>query len=371
MAPAQQRKSIPQSPEDEMPTCLDDGLTPAQKLLTMTLGIVQTQLLNIAAQLNLADRLKDGPKPAMELAEATGMDPATFGRLLASLVYIGVLAETTPGWFSCTPMGALLQADALHSMRDVALTYGGEWFTNPWPRFIESVRSGTGVFEPTFGMKAYAYFDKNPDARAMFQGAMSSLSDQESIFVRDSYDFSSYRVVVDVGGGHGQLLGILLRSFPLLRGVLFDVPAVAESARRALQIEPFGEQCDVVGGDYNVSVPAGGDLYILKRILQSRTDAQVDTLLQNIRRAMAPGGRVLVAEPDNSSPYGRLLDMHMLVNFGGRLRTDVEIEALLTQSGFALGRTITTGSSTSLRLVEGISPLEREQSPRSVSEVTA
>lgn len=64
----------------------DDGLTPAQKLLTMTLGIVQTQLLNIAAQLNLADRLKDGPKSAMELAEVTGMDPPTFARLMASLV---------------------------------------------------------------------------------------------------------------------------------------------------------------------------------------------------------------------------------------------------------------------------------------------
>lgn len=331
----------------------DDGLTPAQKLLTMTLGIVQTQLLNIAAQLKLADRLKDGPKLATELAEATCMDPPTFARLLASLVNIGVLAELEPGRFSCTPMGVLLQTDAPDSMRDVALTYGGEWFTNAWPRFIESVRTGTGIFESTFGMKAYAYFDENPDARAVFQRAMSSLSDQESIFVRDSYDFSSCRVVVDVGGGYGQLLRVLLKFLPSLKGVLFDVPAVAEAARRALQSEPFSERCDFVGGDYNLSVPVGGDLYILKRILQSRTDHQVDTLLQNIRRAMTPGGRVLIAEPDNSSRYGRLLDMHMLVNFGGRLRTDTEIEALLTQSGFAVGRTVTTGSSTTLRLVEG------------------
>ena len=354
-----------------MATNSDDGLTPAQKLLTMTLGIVQTQLLNIAAQLNLADRLKDEPKSAFELAQATGMDPPTFARLIASLVYIGVLVEAAPGRFSCTPMGALLQTDASDSMRDVALTYGGEWFTHAWPRFIESVRAGTGVFESTFGMKAYAYFDKNPDARAVFQRAMSSLSDQESIFVRDSYDFSSCRVVVDVGGGYGQLLGILLQFFPSLRGVLFDLPAVAEGARRALQPEALSQRCDFVGGDYNVSVPAGGDLYILKRILQSRTDGQVDTLLQNIRRAMAPGGRVLIAEPDNSSSYGRLLDMHMLVNFGGRLRTEMEIEALLTQSGFAVGRTITTGSSTTLRLVEGLSPVERQERARSASEVTA
>lgn len=337
-----------------MVTDADDDISPAQKLLTMTLGIVQTQLLNVAAQLNLADHLKDGPKSAAELAAATGMDPSTFARLMASLAHIGVFAETAPGRFSCTPMGALLQTDALHSMRDVALTYGGEWFTNPWPRLVESVRTGTGAFESTFGMNAYAYFERNSGARAVFQQAMSSLSNEEGIVVRDSYDFSSCRIVVDVGGGYGQLLAVLLQALPSLKGILFDVPAVIQGVRRASQSEPFSQRCDFVGGDYNVAVPAGGDMYILKRILQSRTDPQVRTLLQNIRSAMAPGGRILVAEPDTSSPYGRLLDMHMLVNFGGRLRTDAELRALLVQNGFTPGRTITTGSSTTLRLLEGI-----------------
>ena len=60
-------------------------MSPAQQLLTMTLGIVQTQLLNVAAQLKLADRLKDGPQSAVELAEATGMAPAALTRLMASL----------------------------------------------------------------------------------------------------------------------------------------------------------------------------------------------------------------------------------------------------------------------------------------------
>lgn len=332
----------------------NDDASPAQKLLTMTLGIVQTQLLNVAAQLNLADRLKDGPKSAAELAKATDMDPPTFARLMASLAHIGLFAETAPGRFSCTPMGALLQTDALHSMRDVALTYGGEWFTNAWPRLIESVRTGASVFESTFGMKAYAYFDKNPGARAVFQGAMTSFSDEEGIVVRDGYDFLPHRIVIDVGGGYGHLLAVLLQASPSLKGVLFDLPAVAQGAQRAMQAEPFIQRCEFVGGDYNESVPAGGDLYILKRILQSRTDPQACTLLQNIRNAMAPGARVLVAEPDTGSPYGRLLDMHMLVNFGGRLRTEAEIKTLLTHNGFTPGRTISTGSSTSLRLLEGV-----------------
>jgi hypothetical protein len=63
--------------------------------------------------------------------------------------------------------------------------------------------------------------------------------------------------------------------------------------------------------------------------------------------------------------------MHMLVNFGGRLRTAVEIDALLAQNGFAPGGTTSTGSSTTLRLVEGITSPERQERPRAVSEMTA
>lgn len=337
-----------------MSTNAKEDVSPAEKLLTMTLGMAQTQLLSVAAQLKLADRLKDGPQSVETLAEATGMHPPSFARLMAALAHMGLLAETAPGQFSCTAMGALLQTDASHSMRHVAMLYGGEWFTNAWPQLLESVRTGTSAFESAFGMNVYAYFEKNPAARDVFQHAMSNFSNEEGIAIRDNYDFSLCRTVVDVGGGYGQLLAILLQALPSLTGVLFDVPAVVEGARQALQSEPFNDRCDFVGGDFMTAAPAGGDVYILKRILMDRTDEQVCTLLRNIRRAMALGGRVLVAEPDTSCLYGRLLDIHMLVNFGSRLRTDTEVQALLVQSGFKPGRAIGTGSSTSLRLLEGI-----------------
>jgi hypothetical protein len=109
-----------------------------------------------------------------------------------------------------------------------------------------------------------------------------------------------------------------------------------------------------VGGDFLAAVPAGGDLYILKRILVDRTDDEARTLLTNIRRAMAPQGRVLAADPDSRSPYGKLYDMLMLMVFGSRVRTDAEVQALFAQAGFTLARAIETRSSTTLRLLEGV-----------------
>jgi O-methyltransferase domain len=113
-------------------------------------------------------------------------------------------------------------------------------------------------------------------------------------------------------------------------------------------------RCQLVGGDFLEAVPAGGDLYILKRVLVDRTDDEARTLFTNIRRAMAPQGRVLLADPDSRSPFGKLYDMLMLMVFGSRLRTEAEVQALLAQTGFTLSRVIETRASTTLRLLEGV-----------------
>ena len=97
----------------------------AQHLLVMALGVAQTAVLCTAAQLGLADHLKDGPQSVTALAAATGTHPPTFTRLLGVLAHLGLCAETAPGQCACTPLGALLQTDAPQSLRHFALLMGG------------------------------------------------------------------------------------------------------------------------------------------------------------------------------------------------------------------------------------------------------
>jgi hypothetical protein len=231
---------------------------------------------------------------------------------------------------------------------------GGEWFGPTWPQLGHSVRTGTSAFEHVWGMPAYMYLQQHPAALAVFQQTMSDLSADEGLAIRDAYDFSGCHTAVDVGGGRGGLLAILLQAFPSLQGILFDLPVVVESAQAVFQAEPLRGRCQLVGGDFLAAVPAGGDLYILKRVLVDRTDDEARTLFTNIRRAMAPQGRVLLADPDSRSPFGKLYDMLMLMVFGSRLRTEAEVQALLAQTGFRLTRAIETRASTTLRLLEGV-----------------
>ena len=102
------------------------------------------------------------------------------------------------------------------------------------------------------------------------------------------------------------------------------------------------------------AVPAGGDVYILKRILMDRNDAQARRVLSHIREAMHPNGCVLVADPDPTTQYGALLDMLMLVVFGSgsRIRTEAEVSELFASADFILTRTVSAPPT--LRLFEGV-----------------
>jgi hypothetical protein len=59
-----------------------------------------------------------------------------------------------------------------------------------------------------------------------------------------------------VGGGDGSLIIALLRANPEMKGVLFDLPHVAEKAKKRLADAGLAGRCEVVAGDVFVSCQA-------------------------------------------------------------------------------------------------------------------
>jgi hypothetical protein len=47
-----------------------------------------------------------------------------------------------------------------------------------------------------------------------------------------------------------------------LRGIVFDLPEVAEAARR-LRAAGLADRCQTIAGSFFREVPAGGDVYVL------------------------------------------------------------------------------------------------------------
>lgn len=137
-----------------------------------------------------------------------------------------------------------------------------------------------------------------------------------------------------------MLLEALMARAPRARGVVFDLPQGLAAARaRGLD---QSARIELVAGDFFRAAHPGADLYVLKFILHDWNDAQATTILRHIAAAMAPGGRVLVCEsivgaPNQPDP-ARWLDLHMMVQVGGRERTQAEFESLFAAAGLRLLR---------------------------------
>ena len=192
----------------------------------------------------------------------------------------------------------------------------------------------------------------HPEDAKTFDEAMANMTEAAIGPILGAYDFSSFRTVVDIGGGDASLLAAILGKHPGVKGVLFDMPRVTPKARRRIEAAGLAKRCEIVSGDFFESVPADGDAYILKAVIHDWDDERAATILGNCLRAMAENGRLLLIEavipPGNSPFFHKFMDLNMMVMTGGRERTADEYGALLKSAGFKLTRIVPTSSELSV-----------------------
>lgn len=306
-------------------------------------GVMPVQAISVAAKLDIADLLRNRPRTAEDLAEATGTDPAMLGRLLRALAGLAIFAEDAKGEFSNTPLSETLRGDHPESVRAHAILWGTQLFRRPWEELQSAVATGRPAFDTVFQEPFFEHLGHHPEDAAIFNAAMTGGSSMDLSAILAAYDFSRFSRIVDVGGGRGALLRGILRATPAPCGVLYDLPAVVAGVT-AFQTEDLASRAEIVPGSFFDSVPAGADAYLLKRVVHDWDDEAALKILKNCRRAIDPRGTLLVIEwvlkPANQPDFGRFMDLHMLVLLGGRERTASDFETLLGEAGFRLSRII-------------------------------
>ena len=329
--------------------------TPAGKLLEMIAMRHVPQALHVIAVLGIADLLADGPKTIDELAETTRSHGRTLYRVLRTLVAAGVFAEDEAGRFRLTPLGQPLRSDVDDSVRAAAIFLCGE--SELEGRLVDCVLSGKTAIELVSGSMNWIEYYQEPTRATVFNRAMTALSNAHYAGVVEAYDFRSIRMLVDVGGGHGRLLSMILMAYPKMRGVLFDLPHAFEGGQRAIAAAGLSNRCEIVSGDFFRSVPAGGDAYILSRVIHDWVDEKAIAILKVVRGALAATGRLLLFETmirtDNRLSYPLLSDLNMVIRTGGCERSRAEYRALYRSAGFKLSAAIETPSPTGMTIIEG------------------
>ena len=310
----------------------------------------------VAAELGIADLLKERRLTIAELAAATSSNEQSLLRMLRTLAAFGVFAQDRAGRFRMTRRARVLLGDSPGSIRDWLILMGR---TELWQGFactLEGVRSGTPPFELAHGTPFYTYIDEHPEFAATFFAALENWTAGHCLQVARALDFGRYRTVVDVGGGMGLLLEKILARFPEVRGTLFDRAEAIRAAEPRFRAAGLGDRCQFVAGSFFETIPAGHDAYILKHVINDWDDAGAREILCNVHRSMSEGATVLIigaiVDPrNNRDRVVKLLDLENGALLKGRFRTEEELTALLTSSGFELVQVHPTGLS-DLQIVE-------------------
>lgn len=319
---------------------------PLQRMGGLLMGHFVAQCIHAVAVLGVADLMAKGHTTIEALAAATLCHQPSLQRVMRALVRVGLFTENAPDRYELTPLGATLRSDAPDSLRDAATFLMSAPLWTACGALLDTLRSGEPSFVGLHDATIYQYLARHPESAAVFNRWMTTQSHQHNAAILEAYDFSGVATIVDVGGGQGATVTAVLHRYPMMRGILFDLPAVVATAPPDTSIP--GDRYQVVAGDMLGSVPAGGDLYLIKRVLMDRSDGDAATVLRNCLAAMNPAGRILVIDPmlpSGAEPHPNwLIDIIMLTVLEGRCRSEAEFRHLFGAVGLTLARVVATRS---------------------------
>jgi hypothetical protein len=315
---------------------------PARAALAQLLfGKHVTYAISAVSRLRVSDHMSAEPSHVEELAGKTGAHASSLYRVMRFLAGVGVFNEAPGRRFSLTPMSDLLRTDAPGSLRYMATMFGDQWSVRAFGHISDCVRTGGDGITAAFGKQAFDLLADFPEDAETFHRAMTSYSAVEGPAVLEAYDFSGIRRLADVGGGHGMLLASILKQYPKMRGLLFDLPEVVSGAGPSGHFAACEDRVEIESGSFLERAPSDCDAYILKHIIHDWSDDHCRRILTLIREQLPPEGRVLLCEmiinEDPGPSPAKALDIEMLVMTpGGKERTITEFADLFASAGLRL-----------------------------------
>jgi SAM-dependent methyltransferase len=333
--------------------------TPAREMRAMITAGHRARMIQVAAQLGIADILARGPADAVQIATEIGCDANALARLLLALSASGVFARTTDGAWQLTDLGETLRADSPVSCRDAALFWGLDSMRAAWDKLEHSIRTGEAAFDLANRRGFFEYLSHSPEDGVVFDAFITRNQNRRAATHAAAIDCSRLRQVVDVGGGEGAFLAELLKRQPHLTGIVLDLPRAAAAARATARREGLNDRMDAVEGSFFEQIPPGADAYVLASILHDWPDEAAIRILRVCRAAMRPDASLLIFEqvlgdPNNDPAFAAEADVTMMVLLGGKERTRDGFAALLDAADFTLVDTACTGTSFSLLIARPV-----------------
>jgi len=323
---------------------LSQKMLPSQVILMdYATSFLVIRAICVAAELNIADILIEKPLSIDELAKKTNTNPDALYRMMRTLASESIFKDIGNKTFTNSKMSMAL-TEGNKKLKYFIRHHLG---VNNWNLASEMkycVETGNNSVKKIFGVEPFELLEKDYERNQIFNRAMTDTNEISVEAFISYYDFSKYKTIIDIGGGHGYMLSCILYKNPNSNGILFDLPHVVKGSDNFVK---FGvsDRAKAIGGDFFKEINAKGDLYILKNIFHDWDDEKSSIILKNLYKAMPDNAKLLIIDAviknDNKPAFGKVIDLEMLIGTtGGVERTKEEFDKLLSSNGFKMKRVI-------------------------------
>ncbi len=330
----------------------------ARALFDICAGFVHSQILYACIQLQVFELLSDGPRTLEDIAQHTELSNEAANQLLTAATSLKLIEQTREKKFCLGELGAALLGNP---GIDAMVRHHSHFYAD----LVDPINLLKGKVARTNLAEFWGYAQSSEPQNlsthqvAAYTQLMAQSMQLLARDILDSYSFEQHKVLMDVGGGNGTFLVNVCRRWRHLQAKLVDLPAVVETAKTLVAEQELSQQITVAGKDiFAQALPTGADAISLVRILHDHNDEAVKILLKRVFEALAPKGRVIVAEPMAGASGAQhvgdaYFNFYLLAMGSGKPRSPQELMSLLEAAGFTGCRQITTPRSLITQLIVG------------------
>ena len=315
---------------------------------------MNTKALCAAVELKIPDILQSGPKILSDLAYQCEARADRLGQIMRTLHNNGIFTyDIQNDTYLNNHVSILLLSDHWTQWCNWVDLYGNEFYDMargiPLACRADATRSPAEVNYDTDD-SMFKYFTEKGWIHK-FHKTLSGGAIAQAPGILEDYPWEEVAdgTVLDLGGGGGGLIALLLRKFKTMTGAILEVPKVIEQTKENFHV-PGGQFADVgdqipqenlITGDFFQQVPPS-DVYTLKWCLHDWDDEKALIILKNIRKSIrrTHKSRLIVLESvlqdGHVGRMSRYADMNMMVAVGGKERDEARWRKLAADSDWEL-----------------------------------
>lgn len=314
-------------------------------------GFVYSQILLACVELDLFSLLEEDALTLTAISNSIGLPEDGTDRLLKGAIALKLIESRSQDRFGLGPAGAALLGNP--GVFDMIRHHRRFYADLLDPVSLLKQRTKDTQLAQFW---TYAASDEPKDSTPLASKAYSDLMSRTQGFIAadilDSYDFKNHGKLLDVAGGDGTFLRAVAARYPDLDLALLDLPQVSEIAKEKFKAANI--RADIFSGNmFEGDWPKSCDAISLVRVLHDHDDEPVRAILKKARTALAPGGRLIIAEPmaDDARSGDAYFGLYLWAMASGRPRSLNTLKAMLEEAGFCQIQYVKTRQPLLVRLI--------------------